>query len=258
MTKKHLKTLQEIPVYLEPHYRAKEIDQLKLQPNQIIPYNREKRRDEHDWIEIYLEDGRFAYIEKNKDTYVLLKRVLLKDTIAMGFSYTLKSGVILDDKEPLFFPNKYKGFITGDVQEVDLESGSKDNKLAITLQYDQNKVEVERFYFERGDAFYVIDENPSLGNIFVEVDNFEGIRGFIFKNTTVEEESDRTATVLAILITIVLVIIGMTVLTSLNGSIRLRGGMVTVIFGIATVLVFILRMVFKLFGGTLEQVRKRM
>ncbi len=256
MKNRYLKILQEIPVHSDHEVSSPKID--TLQPNQIVPYNREKRRNRVNWMEIYLENDKVGYIKKEYKTFFKCDHVTLNDEKVVGFNYTQKITPLLGMTD-LFFAQKPTNVEEDNIGEFLLESiedSSEDKRTYITLYYRKDMVDVELIEFKKHYQFYIVNDTYDRNDIFIEVDNFHGKKGFLLKKTNYSNIADKWMSNLAIAIAI-LVVVGIFLAFLASGWIVISGLMVLAGFVVAFILIFVLQIVLMILRGIFNQIRKR-
>ncbi|ADV50612.1 hypothetical protein Celal_3346 [Cellulophaga algicola DSM 14237] len=86
---KFLRILKPVKVYAKHESKSRIIKELA--PDELILFNREKRRNQQNWMEIYLEKDKVGYLKKDSDTFFRCSFASLNDEISTGFNYEFKS-----------------------------------------------------------------------------------------------------------------------------------------------------------------------
>ncbi len=256
MKNRYLKILQEISVHSNHEISSPKIE--TLLPNQIIPYNREKRRNGINWMEIYLKNDKIAYIKKEHDTFYKCENVTLNDEKAIGFNYSQKTSPPIP-MDKLFFPENHPDLTNNEVGKFKLESveDTSENKIVhITLDYPKDLIDLEEIEFKKDHEFYVVNSTYNKNDIFIEVDNLKGKKGFLLKKTNYSNIADKWMSNLAITIAI-LVVVGIFLAFLASGWIVISGLMVLVGFVVAFILIFVLQIALMILRGIFNQIRKR-
>lgn len=176
---RYLRVLESIDVYREHEVNSWIIGTLEV--NQIIRFNREKRRNKKNWIEIYYKDNIIAYIPKKENSFYKCKRVKLKDEITEGCSINYKREDIKSPYE-LFQPlsgvlSDIKAKITFHV----IENREENIMRVQEMEYRKEDADVKPLIFRKGEKFYITYEINGEEFMFSEVDNFKGKKGVILK-----------------------------------------------------------------------------
>ena len=74
---KFLRILKPVKVYAKHEAKSKIIKE--LQPDELISFNREKRRNKENWMEIYLEKDTVGYLKKDSDAFFRCSFASLKN-----------------------------------------------------------------------------------------------------------------------------------------------------------------------------------
>ncbi|GAA4111749.1 hypothetical protein GCM10022393_09630 [Aquimarina addita] len=247
-----MRVLKSIEVYANHEVSAKNIN--TLLPDQLIQYNREKRRNGEDWMEIFLENNKKAYIKKDTSAFSVCDKVILDDDSALGFGYSQKTEPQLSiDK--LFFP---QGYLTssdheiGTVEMKTVENFEEKKMISIHLEYLEEVVDVKRIFFVKEEEFYIINRFSP----FIEVDNLKGKKGLLLDKTNSSSAYDKFIQNVAIIIAIVTVLAIFLGFLA-NGWIVISKLMVIAGFVVAIVAIFILQAILMAFKEIFEQIRKR-
>lgn len=256
MRKHYLKILKKIPVYANHEANAKIIR--NLFPNQLIPFNREKRRNGTNWMEIYLNDNEIGYIKKKSNTFYQCEYVSLDDESAIGVSFISKTGTSLP-MDRLFFPEGYLSLSRNNISKVKLESikNAAENKMiGITLEYPKELIEVKTILFKKGEKFYITNKTEGKNDIFLEVNDLKNKQGFLLKKTNYSNLEDKIIINLSIAI-VALIALGIFLAFLANGWIVVSGLMIVVGLVAAFVFIFVLQILILILKGIFGQIRKR-
>lgn len=251
MKTNYLKTLQEIDVY--PKHELTAIKIKTLPPETFVPYNREKRRNGSNWMEIYLENDKKAYIKREDNTFFKCEKVTLDDQSALGFKYTQKLTPPLPFKE-LFFPKGGSHHIESLVETVQLKSieDSTENKMiSLDLEYPTKLIETERVFFSKDEEFYIT--NKFLP--FIEVDNLKGKKGLLLEKTKTSSLYGKWMGYIAVSIAII-VVIAIFLGFLANGWFVISGLMVIVGFIVAIIAVVMIQILLMSLKGLFDYIRK--
>ncbi|QKX06034.1 hypothetical protein HN014_14340 [Aquimarina sp. TRL1] len=259
MKKRYLKILQALPVYADHENNAKKI--LTLIPQELIPFNREKRRNGINWMEIYLENDKIGYIKKLPGAFYKCEQVSLDDESVKGFSYSYRTDNTEEQlpMDRLFFPQGYLNPDKEQIGTIKLECIEKaeENKMSyIDLEYPAALIDVEEIRFRKGDKFYITHKSDDKHDIFMEVDNFLGKQGFLLKKTNTSNLEDKWMYSISITIAI-LTVLGIFLGFLANGWIVVSGLMILVGIVVAFIFVFVLQIILMILKGIFNQIRKR-
>jgi hypothetical protein len=154
---RYIKTLNTVQVYSN-HSKNSQLVKT-FPPDELISFNREKRREGINWLEIYLDGNEKGYVKYNKQDVFICKYAELNDDEAIGFDYTCST---IGNKKLLFseifepvnihqeytrethFENK-KGRV--EIKRVDDSERNKTE--TIILKYDKNFVSVIPFSMQK-------------------------------------------------------------------------------------------------------------
>lgn len=263
MKKKYLKILKEINVYSRHDLTSRIVK--KLEPQEIIQYNREKRRDGKNWMEIYLDNNKKGYIEKNTGTYFVCESVVLTGDSSRGFNYTQKTNPPLSIGD-LFFPADQVFSSKSKLHETDYTIGKiemksvenfEENKVSfLSLEYAKELVEVKDVFFTKDEEFYI----TSASSAFIEVDNFRpntyNKKGLLLANTKYSNLYDQLMGYIAVGIAI-LVVVGIFIGFLAAGWLVVSGLMIILGLVIGFVVVFVLQILIMILKGIFDNIRKR-
>jgi len=256
MGKRYLKILKTSAVHSE-HSKSSSIIETLI-PQQMISYNREKRRDGINWMEIYLPGNKVGYIEKKSDSLFICSLVELADESVQGFGFTQKGNGSLP-MNMLFGPTGHYSSQHQNVGRVKLESveNAAENKIIRgSLEYLPDQVDVEIFEFKKDEQFYLTYNTYDRKDLLVEVDNLKGKRGFILKKSNYAELGDKWMLYLAVVVGILTVIaIFLTFLE--NGMIVISGLMILAGLVVAVVFIVVMQILLMILQGIFNQIRKR-
>ncbi len=198
-----LSILKPAHVFADPDPKSAHID--TISPNTIVDFTREKRRNSTNWIEIYREGTKKAYIKKSRDGTRILDIVKLNDEKVYGFSVTNQNSTL-----PIQFSVKkieppqdggYKKPITG-FQHIPL--GGKNPHI---YEYSERQVELKPLTFTRGEQFYVMNKSADKKDPFIQVNNFNGKEGFLLKSANYTSLEDAPFILIGKLIVVAIVML---------------------------------------------------
>lgn len=252
--KRYLRILKPTKVYKRHELFSSHIK--TLEPDTIISFNREKRRNKLNWMEIYLEDKKVAYVKKDRENFYICDNVILDDDSALGFSVVYKtSEKPLSDS--LFFPvgaligKENKGIIKAE----SIENVEEGKKIHVQVEYDKDLMQIDPLFLKKEEEFYIINNVLDEKNIFIEIDNLKGKKGFILKKTNYTNKEDLwikpVITIIMIIVVVGLILIGLSA-----GWLVISGLMLIPAVIIAVVSIFVLQIVLMIIKGLFNLIRK--
>ncbi|WP_064966183.1 hypothetical protein [Tenacibaculum ovolyticum] len=253
--KNYLRILKPTKVYTSHELTSGHVK--ILDPDTIISFNREKRRNKVNWMEIYLEDKKVAYIKKEHDNFYKCEDSILDDISAKGFSLNYKTEEVLPF-DSLFF---LEGTLTkteniGTVKLENIEDDEDGKSIYIYLEYDKNLLEITPIVLSKKEQFYVTNNIYGKNNIFIEIDNFKGKKGFILKKTNYTDKADSWVKPVSI-ITMIIVVGGLILAGLSAGWLVISGLMLIPAVIAAFIVVFVLQIVIMIVKGIFQKIRKR-
>lgn len=157
---KKIKVNQKIPIYSSHDENSK--TESFLQEGDIVEFNREKRRDGIDWIEIILNRKNY-FIKKDSSKFSLLKRVKLIDNACTIVFFESKAGEKYTFGE-VFTVHSLEGMNQGCIKVKRIFDHAQQEK-CINLYYDINKVNISKRIFAKGEEIIITNK---IG-VFTEV-----------------------------------------------------------------------------------------
>lgn len=254
----YIKALNTLDVYQYHSQLAPVIKQIAA--GDLIEYNREKRREDTNWMEIYLENGDYGYIRKDKQEMYICKHVDLSDEEATGFDYVIK------DKN-LAFSDVFKPVSLLKQEEVAegkeriivsrLIDKEKNKKEYLLLDYDPELADVTTFTLDKNENFFITEEGGKLKGSFLEINNMIDKKGFILHNTSYTLLKDKWMLPLIILVMIGTVI---AIVAAFYESGWLVMGTILIIPAMIVGFIFILllKVVVSILEGIFHQIRIRL
>lgn len=260
--KNYLRITQPTEVYEKHELQSRIIK--TLQPDTLVPYNREKRRDKINWMEIYLEDGSTAYILKKKGdlfevaNFFRCDFVKMTDQTARGFEITYKT----EERPPiyeLFFPEGTLNKDEVQVEKIRIETqpdSDKSKKIHITLEYNAGLIEAKTVEFTKGDQFYITYQTLNKNDIFMEVDDLSGKHGYLLKKTNTSKLEDLWIMPVAVIVMIA-VVLGLIISILSTGWLVISGLMIIPALIVAFIAIFVIQLCLLILKGIFNQIRKR-
>ena len=253
------------PVSVYEHHSENSPVIRQLPADEIVAFNREKRREGINWMEILPESGGKAYIKKNKQDLFICKYAELNDDEAHGFHYELKENrphQLLDIFRPVLV-NELTDNLTplppdkARVEVKRVEDAEKNKAEYITLEYDPGAVTVIPFTLTKNDRFFITRNDVLTKEPFMETNDFGGRKGLLLGKTGYSEVKDKWMEYLAVaiaIITVAAIIIGFYSAGWLViGTILIIPGVI-----VAAVAVIALKLALSILGGIVHQVRIRL
>jgi hypothetical protein len=203
---KFLRILKPVKVYAKHESTSKILKELA--PDELILFNREKRRNKENWMKIYLEKDKVGYIKKESDAFFRCTYATLNDEISTGFNYEFKSANTLTT-DSIFHQigtlNKQQS--TVETIEIKTINDSDEKKTAqILLEYNADSINVIPLVFSKESEFYVTNDAEANKSMFIEVDNCLGKKGYLLKTTNYTNTEDKWVAPFAITVAIITVI----------------------------------------------------
>ena len=228
-----------------------------LEPKVLVKYNREKRRNGVNWMEIYLKDDATAYIQKS-ELYTLCTRISVRNDTIQGFSYqwidpnnegqSLPFEQVFDRKiEPKEGFNRFK---------MTAYSDSEDDK-EIIFDYNAGLIEVNTFKLKYDDEVYQMKPHYTKEEFLIEIDDLKGRKGFILNGSKLKEQGEIVFEILFWLI-IIATVIALFIAFLEAGYIVVSGLMVLVGLGVAFVVMIVAMIVKEILKGIIKQIAKRL
>ena len=228
-----------------------------LEPKVLVKYNREKRRNGVNWIEIYMKDDSKAYIQKS-ELYTLCTSVSVRNDSIQGFNYKWidpkNEGQMLPFEQVVFKNSELKpGF---ERFKMNALSGSDEEDKEIIFEYDTSLIEVNTFKLLREQEIYQLKPYYPKAEFLIEIDNLKDQRGFILNGSKLKEQGEEVFEVLFWGI-IIATVIALFVAFYQAGWIVVSGLMVLVGLGVAFVVLIAAMIVKEILRGIIKQIVKR-
>jgi len=232
-----------------------------IKKDTILEYTREKRRNGINWMEIILDDGSLAYIKKGRDAIYLCEKEKVSDLYSKGFQFKIKDGVNKSFGE-LFEPISEDRAKLAKLESKGVtllersESGDTPKVMRLYLEYSTDEVDVEPIEFQKGDELYVTFNSLSRKEILIEVDDFNGRKGFLLKKTSRKSLEDAWLQPLGIAIMVIAIFAMIGAFLS-TGWLVVSGLMIFPAVGIALVTIVVVQIAIMIVKGIVQQIRKR-
>jgi hypothetical protein len=253
---RYLKLLQPADVYIKHDLTSPKFKTLSA--DLVIPYTREKRREKINWMEIILPDGSLAYLRKYSDNLFLCERVALSDESSTGFGFTYKT----PERPPmsnLFWPEgsfNEQATETGKIDVRRIEGGDNGKTMYVKLNYQADLIDVTPIRYEKNEEFYIIFNPLSRKDVFMEVDDLQGRRGFLLKKTgtsTREDQWLQPVAIIIMIVTIIAIILGFLA----NGWLVISTLMIIPAIIVALVVIVAVQISILIIKGIIHQIYKR-
>ncbi|WP_165749638.1 hypothetical protein [Cellulophaga sp. Z1A5H] len=188
---KFLRILKPVKVYAKHESKSRIIKELA--PDELILFNREKRRNQQNWMEIYLEKDKVGYLKKDSDTFFRCSFASLNDEISTGFNYEFKSKHT-PELDTLFHQrgtlNKEQCTVAT-VEMKTVDDSDKKKTAQLELEYNADIITVIPLIFTKESEFYVTNDAETNNSLFIEVDNRLGKKGYLLKTTNYTYSEDK-------------------------------------------------------------------
>ncbi|GEM_PF-1928987 len=253
--KRYLKILTPINVFQNHDLQSPIID--TFQPDQLIHYNREKRRDGKNWMEVYIGEDGIGYIPKERDTFFKCEFVKLNDQLAEGFHIDFKTEEF-NSPYTIFHPAGTLG-INEDKEKItfkSVEDASEGKEIAAEVEFLTKHAMVEPIFFRKNEEFYVTHEIFGKNFIFKEVNDLNGRQGYILKKSNCSNREDAWVAPVGILIAIV-VILGIIIAILQTGWLVISGLMIIPAIIVAVVVIVVIQIVLSILKGIFNMIYKR-
>ncbi|WP_158977436.1 hypothetical protein [Cellulophaga sp. L1A9] len=254
---KFLRILKPVKVYAKHESKSRIIKELVA--DELILFNREKRRNQQNWMEIYLEKDKVGYLKKDSDAFFRCSFASLNDEISSGFNYEYKT----EDASKIATLFHQVGTLnkeqhTVETIEVKTIDDSDEKKIAqLQLEYNADIINVIPVVFTKESEFYVTNDAETNDSLFIQVDNRLGKKGYLLKTTNYTNTEDKWVTPFAITVAI-LAVIGIFIAFLASGWIVISGLMFIVGFGVAFVAIIVMQILILILRGIFNHIRKRL
>jgi hypothetical protein len=255
---RYLHILNDTEVYSGHSLSSQIIETLPA--GSLVSFNREKRREGINWMEVYMNDGSKAYVQKNKKDVFICVYAELEDDEAHGFCYRPKNGhqrsfselftpVITPD---LSVPHNGKEYI--ELKRV--KQITKGAEKTLTLEYDPAVVDVTPLLLTKGNNFYLVAEDEPQKAV-LELNDPDLNKLVLLKGTGYTSIADKWITPVAYVIMIVTLIATFLAILS-TGWIVIGTILLIPAFIMAFIAIFAVKIVIAVIAGIFGQVRKRL
>lgn len=244
---KQIKINQIVPVYSAHDENSKTTD--FIYEGNVVRFNREKRRNGIDWMEIYFQ-GKKSYIKKDfSKMYILRKSKLIDDSCTVVF-YESKNGENYRFNEA-FTPHQFDDMNQGSVQMKRIYDEAQRQE-SVTLYYNKSTVEVSKRIFARGEEIIITNKEGE----FLEVLYGKKL-GYILSSVMYYET--RNWWMIVVGVSVILGIVGGLFYASIETGWSVSGSFLAIpAIIIIAVIVFCIKLILAVFNIIFENIRKRL
>lgn len=252
----YLRAYTALKVYENHSESSKQLG--SIEKDTLVKFNREKRREGINWMEIYLYNGEKAYVKKDYTKFFLCENSVLNDDEAIGISYELKTG-------------ENKGFyqLFNLIGDDNLSSESHLHQVSLTTIHDNEKhkisflnivynpqeVDVQTISFKEKSEF-LITSRGNKENPFLEIDDLKGTKGILLNDTSCSKQKDQWLGGVALIVGIAIVV-GIILVSLENGWLVIGGFlMIPAIVG-SLIVVIVIKLSIVILRSSFNQIRKR-
>ncbi|MBB4805096.1 hypothetical protein HNP38_000368 [Chryseobacterium defluvii] len=154
---KQIKILQPVKIYSDHEYEAETSNLLNA--GDIVKFNREKRRNGIDWMEIFI-NNRKVYIKKDMSKLFILKEAKLMDNSCTVVFYKPKNDIKYKFNEA-FTVHQFADKDQGSIRMRRIYEVATKEKY-IDLYYDKDMIEVSKTVLAKGEKIIITSENRSF------------------------------------------------------------------------------------------------
>lgn len=242
-----IKIHQAISVYSEHEENAK--TSAFLSKGQIVEFNREKRRNGINWMEIYIE-GKKAYIKKDFSKIFIMKNAKLSDeSCSILFFEPKKEGY--PEFEDIFAPFQNESNSLEEIQVRRVYESGKKEKL-IRLFYDKDVADVHKKILAKKDSLIISGERRS----FMEV-LYGKKAGYVLSDISYDEPKDWW--MMPLIITIMIIVtIGIFAAILSTGWIVVGPILLIPGFIIAAIAIVFMQIAIAILSAIFKSIRKRL
>lgn len=244
---RRINILQPLAIYSAHEENSKTSD--FLHEGEIVEFNREKRRNGINWMEIYLK-GKKSYIKKDySKIYILKKAKLIDDSCTVVF-YESKTRVKYDFHD-VFTSHALEKMSQESIKMKRIYDHAQKEKY-VHLFYNNNDVEVSKRILAKGEEVIITNEK----GMFLEV--LYGKRfGYILSDVAYYEAKNWWMIVVAMLV--LLGIIGGSFYSLIDNGWTITGSILAIPAIIITaVIVICIKFVLAIFNMIYQNIRKRL
>lgn len=244
---KQIKIHKIVSIYSDHNENAK--TQNFLSEGQIVGFNREKRRNGINWMEVYLH-GNKVYIKKDFSKIYLLRKAKLIDDSCTVIFYDSKSNERLDFDD-VFTPHQLDNMNQESVRMKRIYDEAQKEKY-IDLYYNKETVDVSKRIFAKGEEIIITGEK----GMFLEVLYGKKI-GYILSDVTYYEARNWWVFVVAALV--VLGVTGGSFYALIDGGRTITGSILVIPAIIITVIIVVfIKFILAIFNIIFQNIRKRL
>lgn len=241
---KQINVLQALNLYSKPEEEAKTSYVLKA--GDIVDFNREKNRNDINWLEIFINRRKY-YIKNDISKISVLKDIKILDESCTVVFYKLKKDYSYTFNDVFTvhkFDDRDQDFIQ--VRRY-FDFGKEQSKV---LFYDKNLIEVSKSILAKGEKTKIISKQGD----FIEI-LYGRKKGYILKDVAYYEIKDWWMFVVIILVFIA--VWGGSLFALIETGISVSGGILAIPAAIiAAILIFLLKLIFTFIDFVFQSFRK--
>lgn len=243
---KHIKIIHPVTLYTAHEENSKTSD--FLHEGEIIEFNREKRRNGINWMEIYLQ-GKKNYIKKDFSKMYILRKVKLIDDSCTVVFYASKTGEYYGFHE-VFTPHQLDDMDQESVKMKRIYDEAQKEKY-VNLYYNKTVVEVSKRIFARGEEVIITGDK----GMFLEV--LYGKKfGYILSDVAYYEAKNWW--IIAVAVLVILGIGGGSFYALLDNGWTITGSILAIpAIIIIAVIVICIKFILEIFNFIFQNIRKR-
>ncbi len=199
--KKYIRTLKK--TFLHKERRDEAAILTSIPENEYLLVHSEKLRNKILWIEIIV-DNNIGYIKYDIENVFICKYARLDDKQVTGFNYKIKQG---GDRSFFDVCRLKRAENDGFTEPIEIgrkiNDGDREIEQKLTFWYNKDLVEISTFTFSKRDEFYIIRNNLAGLDKFIEISDFDGLEGFIFKDTSYTYVKDKWLPIVSVTLSII-------------------------------------------------------
>lgn len=244
---KHIKIHRIVSIYSNHDENAKTQD--FLNEGQIVVFNREKRRNGINWMEVY-HHGKKVYIKKDFSKMYILRKTKLIDNSCTVIFYEPKDGGKYEF-EDIFTPHQLDGMNQESIKMKRIYDEAQREK-NITLYYNTTIVDVSKRIFARGEEVIITSER----GFFLEV--LYGKKfGYILSDVAYYEARNWWVILVAVLV--LLGVGGGSFYALIDGGRTVTGSILAIPAIIITLIIVVfIKFILAIFNIIFQNIRKRL
>ncbi len=258
----YIRILEHVEVYA--NHTEDSFTSKTLKKNEIVEYNREKRRNKINWIEFYSEDGQVAYLKKDKSKIFICEALEVNDTEIQGFRFTSKTAqnytfaevfTPIQEDERNEILKQHDGNI-GIVEMKRITSDEVEITEKIDFKYDKTKVDLKMLNLYKEYDLLMIDPNYKTKNSIMEI-NVENENYFVLTNSSFSDPKNKWLLSIAIFASFATLMGIIITICEKTGWLVISGLMLIPMMIVVTIVSFILVIISETLKSIFSQIRKR-